>query len=629
MKKMKTSRLLSMMLILPMFALQSCDIEILKAFATIIFPDNVTPAPAFLAHGGTDTITFSSTQAWTANVESEKTWCTVSPASGDAGLEITLTITASENEAYDNRTAIVTIASKGEEKAITVTQSQTDSFTFTGVPTEVLPAAENTFAITTAENTGTPEVSELPEWITVAAVPEVKGITTTTLTFTVSENTTYDKREAKITITSGGIAQSFTVQQLNNDSFSFTGVPTEALVAAENSFVITTSQNSSIPTVDILPEWITVAIVPATNGLSNTTLTFTVSENKTYGKREAKITITSDGKPEWFEIEQLYHKSFTFTGVPTAPVPPIKNTFVITTAENTGRPTVGALPEWITVAIAPVTKGLSNTTLTFTVKANSTNAKRSGKITIKSGTETPQSFTITQPSQNLAIDFPDANFKNYLIKYAGINTNSDNEITYHEASLVTALNCQGFKISSLTGIQYFTALTDLTCSDNNLTSLDVSKNLTLTELDCKMNQITALDISKNTALTILNCYDNQITTLDVSKSLKLKTLRCDDNKLTSLDVSKNIALTTLACNINQITALDISENLAMAFLDCNKNKLTALDISKNLALKNLNCNPMNDTAGNNLLVSISKKRGHNVSITKPNATKIIEVTATK
>ncbi|MCH5174927.1 MAG: hypothetical protein J1F40_03480, partial [Prevotellaceae bacterium] len=50
----------------------------------------------------------------------------------------------------------------------------------------------------------------------------------------------------------------------------------------------------------------------------------------------------------------------------------------------------------------------------------------------------------------------------------------------------------------------------LSCAENQLTALDVSKNTALTDLYCSDNQLTALDVSKNTALTYLECYNNQI-----------------------------------------------------------------------------------------------------------------------
>ena len=56
-----------------------------------------------------------------------------------------------------------------------------------------------------------------------------------------------------------------------------------------------------------------------------------------------------------------------------------------------------------------------------------------------------------------------------------------------------------------------TALSYLSCSDNQLTTLNVSNNPALIALDCSGNQITNLDVSSNnTRLTYLYCYNNKI-----------------------------------------------------------------------------------------------------------------------
>ncbi len=73
-------------------------------------------------------------------------------------------------------------------------------------------------------------------------------------------------------------------------------------------------------------------------------------------------------------------------------------------------------------------------------------------------------------------------------------------------------------------------MASLSCLNNQLTALDVSKNTVLTELLCHENQLTALDVS-NTALTTLYCHNNQLTTLDVSKNTALSWLECYGNNI--------------------------------------------------------------------------------------------------
>ena len=191
------------------------------------------------------------------------------------------------------------------------------------------------------------------------------------------------------------------------------------------------------------------------------------------------------------------------------------------------------------------------------------------------------------------VNIPDANFKAYLVGNSAINTNSDTEIQVSEATAFTgtiSFNNNNSSISDLTGIEAFTALTFLYCSNNSLTTLDVSNNTNLTLLDCSSNSLTTLDVSNNTALTNLNFINNSLTTLDVSNNTDLTILFCSSNSLTTLDVSNNTALTNLGCGNNSLTTLDVSNNTALTNLGCGNNSLTTLDVSNNTALTNLGCN---------------------------------------
>mgnify|MGYP000276788896 CR=1 FL=1 len=123
------------------------------------------------------------------------------------------------------------------------------------------------------------------------------------------------------------------------------------------------------------------------------------------------------------------------------------------------------------------------------------------------------------------VNIPDANFKAYLVENTSINTNGDTEIQVSEASAFTGeISCIGQSISDLTGIEAFTALTELDCGLNNLTSLDLFNNAALEVLYCDYNELTSLDLSTNTALTELRCGENQLESLDVSINTSLTNL---------------------------------------------------------------------------------------------------------
>ena len=149
-----------------------------------------------------------------------------------------------------------------------------------------------------------------------------------------------------------------------------------------------------------------------------------------------------------------------------------------------------------------------------------------------------------------ATNFPDAAFRNYV---GDFDLNSNGYLTENEIDAVTEISVPMMNITSLKGIEYFTALTTLDCNSNKLTALDVTKNTALENLICVGNQLSALNVANCTTLYTLDCSDNKLTTLDVTKNTALQMLYCNDNQLTALDMTANTSLSTLYCHGNKIT----------------------------------------------------------------------------
>ena len=230
---------------------------------------------------------------------------------------------------------------------------------------------------------------------------------------------------------------------------------------------------------------------------------------------------------------------------------------------------------------------------TLTVDAGAT------KVTYLYNCGKRSSYTFTLnvtvvPEGSIAIDasnFPDPNFRAYVKEK--LDTDNNNCLSESERNAVTKIDVDdgynGQKLTSLKGIEFFPNLQELHCFENQIISLDASKNIALQKLSCSHNQLTSLDVSKNTKLQNLFCYKNQLTELDVSQNKALTYLNCSENQLTSLDVSENIALQKLSCYRNQLTSLDVSQNAQLKELRCYGNQLTSLDVSKNPALVWLSC----------------------------------------
>ncbi|NQY10294.1 MAG: leucine-rich repeat domain-containing protein [Flavobacteriales bacterium] len=193
---------------------------------------------------------------------------------------------------------------------------------------------------------------------------------------------------------------------------------------------------------------------------------------------------------------------------------------------------------------------------------------------------------------------PDSAFKAYLVGNTAINLNGDDSIQVSEATAYAdTIDVMYLNISDLTGIEAFTTLTNLYCSHNSLTSIDVSNSVALTSLRCDWNDLSNIDVSALTALTYLNCYNSNVTSLNVSGCTSLTSLYCDHNNLTNLDVSGCTALVTLDCDYNDLTSLDLSQNTALKECYCGANSsLTSLDVTNNSALTSFYCNYNNLTS---------------------------------
>ena len=98
----------------------------------------------------------------------------------------------------------------------------------------------------------------------------------------------------------------------------------------------------------------------------------------------------------------------------------------------------------------------------------------------------------------------------------------------------------------------------LYCFNNQITSLDVSKNPKLKGLQIISTKVTDIDVSRNPNLTYLTCVSNRLTNLDVSHNSELRHLSCEDNLLTSLDVRNNTKLMFLFLRSNQLSATELN-----------------------------------------------------------------------
>ena len=164
-----------------------------------------------------------------------------------------------------------------------------------------------------------------------------------------------------------------------------------------------------------------------------------------------------------------------------------------------------------------------------------------GAFAAEPGAEEQENGVSAQAEEDaVAIDatnFPDGAFRQYVAD--NFDKDKDGALNQTERNAVKEIRISNSGCTSLQGLKYFSKLTDLFCSDNNLTELDVSENPELKRLICYNNSLTSLNLNKNTKLESLNCNKNKLTVLDLRENKSLWWLRCNNNCLTSLDLRNN------------------------------------------------------------------------------------------
>ena len=202
--------------------------------------------------------------------------------------------------------------------------------------------------------------------------------------------------------------------------------------------------------------------------------------------------------------------------------------------------------------------------------------------------------------------FPDENFQKYVKD--NFDTNKDGSLSAEEIAAVKEIHVEGKPITSIEGIEHFTALEFLKCNNTKLTSLDTSHNKNLVFLECNYTPtLTTLNVSGNTALKHLYCKDNALTALDLTKNLALEKLECGGNKFTTLDLSKNTSLKYFGFFNGKLSSLDLTENTNLEELHFAGNNVSTLDVSKNTNLKKLR-------VFSNELTSLDTSKNNNLEV---------------
>jgi len=404
------------------------------------------------------------------------------------------------------------------------------------------------------------------------------------LSFTVTcdPNTTYDSRNATVTIKADELIETISVTQDTNLGMLVTQT-SYSISSAEQTVEIEVKANVNY-VVDIpsdCKDWISHI---STKSLTSRTLVLKISENKAYDDRTGYVTVRQTDGPlaETITINQKQADGL-FVTTPVYELSNDAHTLSVEVKSNV-QYTVeidNEVKEWICLV---TTKGLTESTVNLHVAKND-GYERTGYVTLKY--ENLQEV-ITIKQKGGVVVFEDKNFKAHCVK--NFDLDGDGEISLgYESDLIETINCYNMGITSLKGIEWFRNLKELNCQSNQLSSFDVTNCSKLVDLRCGYNQLTNLDVHGLSELKILFCYINQLSTLNVRGCSALQYLYCDENRLTSLDVSECVALQYLSISENQVSSLDLSNCVALKDLDCFTNRLTVLDLGNCPSLQSLWC----------------------------------------
>lgn len=103
-------------------------------------------------------------------------------------------------------------------------------------------------------------------------------------------------------------------------------------------------------------------------------------------------------------------------------------------------------------------------------------------------------FSCKKYPVNICGKMDDPVFKAYCLEH--FDANGDRKILKEEAEAVTEITVPSMGIKSLNGIEAFTNLLGLDCSDNLITSLDLRENRKLIYLDCRDNFIDVIYLNE-------------------------------------------------------------------------------------------------------------------------------------
>lgn len=348
----------------------------------------------FTEEAGEQTFTFTANTSWNVSVAETSggtTWCTVSPASGEAGEQV-VTVKVNANETYDDRSVTITLKAGTETETFVVTQKQRNALLLTSDKYEVDQKGGTIKVEVKANIDYTATISEIcKDWIT-ETTDASRGLTTTTKSYQISANEDGEKREGTIIFSNGTLTETVHVYQAGGNIILLTENEYYADAAGEE---ITVELRSNCEYEVVMPsvDWIHEA---ASRAMSSHTLHYTIDPNETYDNREAIIIYKdkNNSTADTLTIIQA-QKDAIILSKKEYIVGPEGETIEVKLSSNTEY-SITILRPWISEVKNDETRAWMENKHYFKIAKTNTPAERTGTIIFANQKGIREDITITQ-----------------------------------------------------------------------------------------------------------------------------------------------------------------------------------------------------------------------------------------
>ncbi len=581
---------------------------------------------SFNNSGGSQTVNIVANKVWSAS--SNQSWCKVSPSSGDGSdnSNINLSVSCDANTTYDARTCTITITCEELTKTISVSQAEVKGLIISQTEYNLTNDAQTITVEVQANVQYTVEIDNAcKSWI---KQESTKALSSNIIKLAIAKNGDYDERQGTVVVKqeNGDLEGVITIHQ--DENYGILASQSEYSISNDaQSIDVEIKYNVEYDVVipDSCKDWISAV---NTKGLSSRFYTISIAKNDTYDDRQGSITFKQkngslSGTVKIFQSQ-------------TDGIIAEKKEYLVSSDEQQFNVRISSNVDYIVIIdegsrewLKQVkTKGLDEGYIILQVSKNDGDM-RTGRVVLKSD-RVQEEISIIQKADGI-IEFDDDYFKAYCVE--NYDKNGDGKVSFSEVGNVSSITVYTDSITSLKGIEHFTALVSLTCEPKHngetwsnwgggcyiedgrlvqglLTELDLSNNEELRFLSCKGNKIHSIVFSERAQLEELICSYNPIENIvfyhfDLIKKLDIKDtqisisdyslfnnllyLDCTLTRLSDLNVSNNYQLQYLRCGFNSLKSIDVDNNSELRWLDCGVNKLDTVNVSHNGKLLRLMC----------------------------------------